>query len=286
VRTHVDLGRLDVVEEILAVRAETADSVTVQVVALAAPDHPDAQITAALELGADLVGGAPHLADDPHAETLRLLGLAEAAGAGVDLHTDEQLHPDVLSLVSLARVVIDRRFAPPVTASHCVSLGLLPPDRLKAVIDVLLEAGIGIVALPITNLYLQGRGLPTSPPRGLTAVRALLDAGVPVAAGGDNIRDPFNPMGRADPLEAASLLVTAGHLSTAEAYAAVSTGARRVLGLSPAGSTAGMAADLLAIRAATLAEAVGEAGPERTVVRAGRVIGSTRVIRTGFEEFC
>ena len=105
------------------------------------------------------------------------------------------------------------------------------PDELDEVIAEVLASDIGIVTLPITNLYLQGWEHPVSTPRGLTAVRALLDAGVRLGAGADNVRDPFNPVGRSDALETASLLVTAGHLTLDEAYAAVSDGARAVMGL-------------------------------------------------------
>ena len=46
-------------------------------------------------------------------------------------------------------------------------------------------------------------------PRALTAVKALRAAGVNVAAGADNLQDPFNPVGRGDPLETAGLMVMA-----------------------------------------------------------------------------
>ena len=55
-------------------------------------------------------------------------------------------------------------------------------------------------------------------PAALTAVRALRGAGVNVAAGADNLQDPFNPVGRGDPLETAALMVMAGHLLPADAY--------------------------------------------------------------------
>ena len=67
-------------------------------------------------------------------------------------------------------------------------------------------------------------GAPGPTPRGLTAVRALLDAGVRLGAGADNVRDPFNPVGRADAFETASLLVTVGHLPPTRRHA-VSDGA-------------------------------------------------------------
>jgi cytosine deaminase len=102
---------------------------------------------------------------------------------------------------------------------------------------------------------------------------------VPLAGGGDNIRDPFNPVGRADPLETAGLLVAAGHLTLPEAVHAVTTGARTVLGLPAAGPYEGAIADLLAVRADSLSGAVGASYPDRVVFKGGRAVSRTTVIR-------
>ena len=155
----------------------------------------------------------------------------------------------------------------------------MEPEEAEKVAKEVAQAGIGVVALPLTNLYLQGRGHPSATPRGLTAVRVLLDAGVRLAAGGDNVRDPFNPVGRGDPLETAALLVAAGHLTPPEAVHAVTSGAREVLGLPEAGPYEGALADLLAVRGASLSEALGAASPDRVVIRAGRVVSRTTVVR-------
>ncbi len=117
-------------------------------------------------------------------------------------------------------------------------------------------------------------------PRGLTAVRALLDAGVRVAGGADNVRDPYNPLGRSDALETAMLLVTAGHLSVDEAYRAVSEGARDIMGLPVAGAAAGLSADLLAIRSSSLEEAVAGAPQDRIVLSRGRFVSISRTSRS------
>ena len=74
------------------------------------------------------------------------------------------------------------------------------------------KAGIAVVTLPAANLFLQGRDAGQLPPRGLTRVRELLDAGVPVAAASDNIQDPFIPIGSGDLLEIARWTLVAGHL--------------------------------------------------------------------------
>jgi cytosine deaminase len=86
-------------------------------------------------------------------------------------------------------------------------------------------------------------------------------------------------MGRADPLATASLLVTAGHVSVTEAYNAVSTNSREVLGLPPAGVAPGLVADLLAVRAVSLDDAVARTPDDRIVIGAGRVIAATETTR-------
>ncbi len=121
-------------------------------------------------------------------------------------------------------------FERPVTASHCVSLGMQEPRRQQEVAELVADAGIDVVALPHTNLFLQGRGRAPMP-RGLTAVAALRAAGVNVAAGADNLQDPFNPVGRACPFETAGLMVMTSHLSPGDAWDAVSANSAHLMRL-------------------------------------------------------
>jgi cytosine/creatinine deaminase len=78
-------------------------------------------------------------------------------------------------------------------------------------------------------------------------------------------------------METASLLVSAGHLTAARAYELVAGAARAVLGLPPAALRAGEIADLLAIRASDLPEAVASGTEERMVWHRGRLIAHTEV---------
>lgn len=283
VRTHVNIclgdRPLASVEALVAVREAVSGVIDLQIVFFGNMDTPDDVIRAAVDAGADLVGGAPYMGKEPEAENARLLRLAAELSVGVDLHVDEQLDASVASLGDLARRVRDRGFPHGVTASHCVSLGLQDRELVAETVAAVAETGIGVVTLPLTNLYLTGRGWPTSPPRALTAIRSLLDGGVTVAAGGDNLRDPFNPMGRADPLALASLLVTAGHLTVSEAYDAVSVASRKVLGLPPAGVGPGLAADLLAVKAVSLVDAVARSPDDRIVLHAGRIVATSETIQ-------
>lgn len=290
VRTHVDCGDehgLRSVHALGALRDAMADVVDLQVVALMRPtitgDDGHRQLRmlrAALDEGADLVGGVPHLEPEPMRATRLLVEIAAEAGRDMDLHTDEATDPSVAGLAELARLVISTGFPGRVTASHCVSLGVQPLDEARRTAALVAEAGIGIVALPQTNLYLQGRDRLVGKERGLTAIEVLLEAGVTVAAGGDNWRDPFNPMSRIDPLETASLMVTAGHRLPADAYRRVSTHVRTVLGAPAVEIAPGHPADLLAVRGSSLTEAMAAGSAQRMVLRAGRVVATSQVTTT------
>ncbi len=278
VRSHVDLlsgdDPLRNCRALVRVRDELAGLMHIELAVLAGRDSPTWQVDAALDLGLDLVGGAPHLADDPSADLQRLLAVAERRGCGVDLHTDESLDGPT-TLAEYARTV--RGWRQNVSAGHCVRLATLPADERAEAIREVVASRIGVIANPITNLYLQGWDDDPSQPRGITAVRELLDAGARFAAGADNVRDPFNPLGRSDALETAGLLVIAAHLTIDEAWTAVTSGAREVMGLPDAAIEPGARAELLAVRGASLAEVVASSPAERHVIHAGRLVASTTV---------
>jgi cytosine/creatinine deaminase len=281
VRSHVDIGADDGDIGLRALHAvRKLDGV--QVVAFGANPlsgvegaRNRALLRDAIAAGADAVGACPAYDPDPLGCIEAVLELA-ADRVPVDMHIDESLDLEPCTLSLLAEAATG--FPHQVVASHCVSLGMMPPDRMRRLAEKVAAARIAVVCLPQTNLYLQGRDADiyaTSPPRGLTAIRVLREAGVTVAAGGDNLQDPFNLVGRADPLETAALLILAGHDTPANAYAAVSNDARRALGLPEVQLLPGAPADLLAIRAKTPREAIATANPERVVIRGGRIVART-----------
>ena len=282
IRTHADVtaanGMMSV-EALTAVAADRSTVADIQIVALVgspvvgeAGRANRALLRDALDAGAGLLGGCPHLEDDVAESTRILLEIAAEAGVGIDLHTDETLDPRKLGLLDLAEQVLATGFPHPVTASHCVSLGMLEPDRQRHVAERVAAAGITVVANPDTNLYLQGRQHPTATPRGLTAIAALRNAGVTVAAGGDNLQDPFNPLGRGDPLDAAVLLVLAGHLLPDDAFDAVANAGRRAMGLPAVDLAPGAPAELVALDVASVREALAYTPPRRLVVHRGRIV--------------
>ncbi|MDG4663722.1 cytosine deaminase [Mycobacterium sp. 236(2023)] len=279
IATHVDVlgddDPLRAVRALAEVRHGLRGLVDLQLVVLATPATPGALIEAALDAGADLVGGAPHIADDPVAEVTKLLDIAEKHGVGADLHIDEFLDGDHLTIEAYADRVADWPAGRIRRAGHCSRLSTLPPEDLHRVAGALARASVSVIALPITNLYLQGRHGPSAGRRGITTIDVLRDAGVLVAAGADNVRDPFNPVGRTDPLETASLLVTAAHQTPSAAMQLVTDAARTAIGLEPAGPQVGARADFLAVRGDDLVETIATAPSDRVVIVNGTPVART-----------
>jgi cytosine deaminase len=282
IRTHADTtteNQLMSVEALAEVRRRTSDICDLQIVSLVSwPVTGDdgaasrALLRSALAAGADVVGGCPHLDHGPIEANDVLLGIAAEHGCDIDLHTDETLNADLMALEDLAERVIATGFPGRVTASHCVSLGVQPLATQQRVAEKVAAAGISVVALPHTNLFLQGREHQQSMPRALTAVKALRAAGVNVCAGADNLQDPFNPMGRGDPLETAALMVMAAHLLPDVALDSVSGAARQALTGSRSAVAVGCRADLVAVAAGSVREAIASAPPGRLVIRNGVLI--------------
>ena len=231
------------------------------------------------------MGGCPHLADDPRAECTRMLDVAEAHDLPVDLHVDEVTDlpesDDDLDIVELARQTLARGLTRPVTASHAVRLGMLPPTRLDPVLADVLRAGLGVVTLPITNLYLQGRDADLrrparahrgarAPRRGHPARRGRGQRARPVQRRGPRrpVRDDLAAADRGPPDRRAG--PARGHHGRA----------RRCSACPRAGVAPGDVADLILVPDVDLGDVL--AGAEtyaRIVLSGGRVVADTRVQR-------
>lgn len=287
-RSHVNCGDGSGLDHLLATQEAIGpyqDLVDIQLVALmhspvVGPDGGANRrwLLEAIDRGVDVVGGCPHLEPDGPAAVELLFSIAAEHGLPVDLHTDETLDPAALTLLDM--VSGRDRVDGPVAASHCVSLGMQSAADQRRIARQVAAADIAVIPLPQTNLFLQGRDRPVATPRGLTAIHALGEAGVTIAAGADNVQDPFNLVGRSDPLETAALLVMAGHVMPDDAYDMVSNNVRRALGLDPVLMRRGDPADLMAIDAPSIRGAIADAPIDRKVFKGGRLVATSRSDRT------
>jgi cytosine deaminase len=182
------------------------------------------------------------------------------------------MRPDSGDLEHLADIAIRDNLYHQMNASHCVALSTRSEVDIDRIATKVSAAGITVTSLPQTNLFLQERGVSTNPARAITPIQRLQQAGVVVAAGADNLQDPFNLVGRADPLEIASLLMISAHVTADMAIQMISTNAHRAVHGVNSSLAVGAPADFTAIPATNIRESIAMGPPDRIVVYGGVVI--------------
>lgn len=282
IRTHADTtlsGGLSSVLALLEVKKNCAHFMDIQVAMLlewpvtgAAGKERQALAREAVSAGVDVIGGCPHLDPDPRGAVEFLLAFAIDAQLPLDLHADENMRTDSSDLEHLADIVIRDNVSHQMNASHCVSLSTRSEADIDLIAAKVATAGITITALPQTNLFLQERGVSTKPARAITPIHRLQQAGVVVAAGADNLQDPFNLVGRGDPLEIASLLMVSAQVTALQALQMVSSNAHTAVHGVTSSLAVGEPADFTAIPATNLRESIAMGPPDRIVVYGGVVI--------------
>ena len=136
----------------------------------------------------------------------------------------------------------------------------------------LADAGIGVVALPATDLFLLGRTAGSMAPRGLAPLTQLDRLGVRTAVATNNVLNPFTPYGDASLLRMANMYANVAQVGRE----ADLERAFRLIGRNPAalvgrrhGVEIGAAADLVLIDASSPADAVRRIAPILASWKAG-----------------
>lgn len=291
IRSHVDVDSvsgLRGVEGIARARRDHADICDIEIVAfpqLGLERDPEAKelMARAMREGADVVGGMPHWEADHDAAGRHIewcMELAAEHDADVDMHVDETDDGDWHTLELLVEAAGHHGWGGRTTAGHCCAMAAWDEERAARVVRRAAEIDVSIITNPATNLVIQGREDPHPQRRGLTRVKQLMQGGVNVAAGQDNLFDGFYPLGAGDQMMIAWLLVHAAHLTTPDemlaALAAVRSSAARAINLEGYGIVRGGRGDLVVLDAETAEEALRLQAARRWVVHGGRVVAETR----------
>jgi cytosine deaminase len=247
----------------------------------------------ALAVPGSAVGGCPYAehsvtAARRHVDTV--LDLAADLGRCADLHLDlaDSLDDPRFTLAGyVAGAAAARGLHGRVAISHASTLGLLGPPEMARTLDQLAEAGVGVVLLPATDLYLNGRGGYPSV-RGLPPLRELWARGVPTALASNNVRNAFTPTGTVNPLDTGLLLARTTHLSAPGDFARVvgmagPAGTRMLWPGEPAGVLPGAHADLLVLDCASAADALLDDPARLAVIAGGQLIARQTPSQPGFE---
>lgn len=238
----------------------------------------------ALRMGGQAVGGVPYNDTDAHAHIDLVFDLAREFDVDVDFHLDFADEAEHLHIAYVAEQAVGRGWQGRVCVGHETELGALAPEALAPLAAAIRQAGISVLTLPATDLYLMGRKDACNARRGLAPVRRLLDAGANVAVATNNVQNAFTPFGDADLLRVANLLANAAHLGSVEGLRAAlrmaTENAARALRLPGYGLAEGCRADLVLLDCEDDTQAVA-AIPERLyVIKGGEVSVTNRVLTT------
>jgi cytosine deaminase len=282
-RTHVEVDPivgLMGMEAVLPLREEFAPAVDLQICAFAqegivhAPGT-EALLRRALAMGAEVIGGCPYNDSDARKHIDIVFELAAEFGIAADFHADFFDEPEHLHIVEIAEQTIRRGWQGKVAVGHLTELAALPPAEQDRIIAGIVEARIGVISLPTTDLYLMGRRDTHNVRRSLTPIRRLLAAGVPVALSTNNVQNPFTPVGTADLAHIAYVAAVAAHMGSPGDLRALLDGITRhpaaILRVPDHGLAAGCRADLVVWQCHEVEEIVAALPPRALVIKAGRL---------------
>lgn len=231
-------------------------------------------LVAALEQGADLIGGCPYTDSDPHGQIDRIFAIARRFDVDIDFHLDFDIDPARMDLDEVCRQTERHRMGGRVAIGHVTKLSALPPVRLAEVARRLAGAGVAVTVLPATDLFLMGRGHDHNIPRGVTHAHTLLQHGVTCALSTNNVLNPFTPFGDASLVRMANLYANIAQVGSrsgmADCLDMVTQRSAQLLNKADYGIRPGLPADLVVLDCQDRAQAVAELAQPLFGLKRGR----------------
>jgi cytosine/creatinine deaminase len=286
IRTHIDSfgEQANISLEVFkTLQKEWAERVILQAVSLVSLDYyltPEGVALAdrVAEVGG-ILGGVAYTNPDLDKQIDRVFSLAKERGLNLDFHADENNEIDSICLQKIAQAALQHQFSGQIICGHCCSLAVQPLEVVESAIALVKQAKIGIVSLPMCNLYLQDRTKNQTPHwRGVTRVHELKQKGISVAFASDNCRDPFYGFGDHDGLEVFRQAVRIAHLDTPydDWCSSVTKTPADLMGLPKLGRIqVGSSADLVIFKARYFSELLSRPQSDRIVIRGGKPIDTT-----------
>lgn len=222
-------------------------------------------IEQALQDGMRIVGGNVNRAiwpSDPERQVDETFALAKHYNCDIDYHLDNWDTEQAFTLPYVAQKTIDYGWQGRVAVSHIASLTCVSNAAAASAIDVMKKADLQVCVLPSRMR--------------LTRVMELMEAGINVSCGTDNMRDPFVRFGDADPLKAMLLLAQLtkqlNNAGLEKVWQTMTVNSARMLRLDSYGLNAGCTADLVVLDAPSVPEAVLLQATRLAVFKAGQQV--------------
>ena len=269
-------GKLEGLKALSRAREEFKGVVDIQVVAFAQDGlvrEPGAEdlMRQAMDLGADVVGGIPWIeyTDADIAEHVRIcFQLAKEYDKPVSMLVDDAGDNGLRSLEVMALETIRTGWQGRSLAHHARAMSMYPKPYLQKLAAILKKAEMGVVSDPHTG-PLHAR------------VRELLEEGVLVCLGQDDISDAYYPYGRNNMLEVAFLNSHLLWFTTREdmetLYNMVTKNAAKAIGLKDFEIKEGAPANLVVLDQPNVLEALRFHEKPQYVISHGKLIDQQKM---------
>jgi cytosine deaminase len=269
-------ARLEGMKALIRAREEFKGIVEIQVCAFAQDGlarEPGAGklMRQAMEMGADVVGGIPwieYTEADIQAHIKEIFDLAQEFSKDVSMLVDDAGDAGLRSLEAMAVEAIRRGWQGRALAHHARAMQLYPQPYFQKVAALLKQAQMAVVSDPHTG-PLHAR------------VKELLEEGVIVCLGQDDISDGYYPFGRNNMLEvaflAAHLLWMTTNRELETLYNMITLNAAQAMSLNDHLLKAGNPANLVVSSAPNVLEALREHAAPLYVISSGKLIDSTKM---------
>jgi cytosine deaminase len=234
----------------------------------------DGLMVTALKSGGTVVGAAPYTDSNPHGQIDRIFAMAREFNIDIDMHLDFGPDPDDLDLLYVCELTERFKYGGRVTIGHVTKLSAAAPERFAACAKRLADAGVALIVLPCTDLYLMGRHMTQNVMRGVTPSHKLLHHGVNCALSTNNVLNPFTPFGDCSLIRQANayanICQVGSRHDTRECFRMITTRSARLMNLRDYGIEVGKPADLVVIDAMSAEQAIAEVAPVIFAFKRGR----------------
>lgn len=233
-------------------------------------------IRQAVEQGVRIVGGNVNRAiwpSEPERQVDETFALAKLHDCDIDYHLDNWDAEVAFTLPYVAKKTIDEGWQGRVAVSHIASLACVSNAVASETIDLMKRADLQVCVLP-TRMR-------------LTRTLELMEAGINVSCGTDNMRDPFVRFGDADPLKAMLLLSQLTkqlhNAGLEKVWQTMTSNAARMLRLESYGLAPGCLADLIVLDAQSVPDAILQQSTRLAVIKRGvQVSGPVQITRAAY----
>jgi cytosine deaminase len=269
-------ARLEGLKALIRARQEFQGILEIQVCAFAQDGmerEPGARelMRQAMEMGADVAGGIPWIEfteADIQSHVKEIFDLAQEFDKDVSMLVDDAGDAGLRSLEVMAVEAIRRGWEGRALAHHARAMELYPQPYFQKIAALLKKANMAVVSDPHTG-PLHAR------------VKELLEKGVNVCLGQDDISDGYYPFGRNNMLEvaflAAHLLWMTTNRELETLYDMITANAARAMNIEDHSLKIGAPANLVLLEAPNVLEALREHDAPLLVISHGKIIDRARM---------